>query len=141
MFTCQFLTLKCIFGLSFQDSELVDLKETIDVLKSKNTEAQSIIQVALNVPDTTPKGFCLFVCLLCIHVFISMHFRLDGSQICFPSELQIDRQNSSESISSLNSITSHSSAGSLKEQEAKKKKKKSWVRTGTVLDGFILGSG
>ncbi|XP_026068653.1 neuron navigator 1 isoform X3 [Carassius auratus] len=80
-----------------KDSELVDLKETIDVLKSKNTEAQSIIQVALNVPDTTPK------------------------------ELQIDRQNSSESISSLNSITSHSSAGSLKEQEAKKKKKKSWV--------------
>lgn len=40
----------------------------------------------------------------------------------------MDRQNSSESISSLNSITSHSSAGSLKEQEAKKKKKKSWVR-------------
>ncbi|XP_042615068.1 neuron navigator 1-like isoform X10 [Cyprinus carpio] len=80
-----------------KDSELVDLKETIEVLTSKNTEAQSIIQVALNVPDTTPK------------------------------ELQIDRQNSSESISSLNSITSHSSAGSLKEQEAKKKKKKSWV--------------
>lgn len=47
----------------------------------------------------------------------------------FVSEPQIDRQNSSESISSLNSITSHSSAGSLKEQEAKKKKKKSWVRT------------
>ncbi|XP_059415650.1 neuron navigator 1-like isoform X5 [Carassius carassius] len=82
-----------------KDSELVDLKETIEVLKSKNTEAQSIIQVALNVPDTTPK------------------------------ELQIDRQNSSESISSLNSITSHSSAGSLKEQEAKKKKKKSWLRS------------
>ncbi|KTF73180.1 hypothetical protein cypCar_00037839 [Cyprinus carpio] len=81
------------------DSELVDLKETIEVLTSKNTEAQSIIQVALNVPDTTPK------------------------------ELQIDRQNSSESISSLNSITSHSSAGSLKEQEAKKKKKKSWLRS------------
>uniref|UniRef100_A0A9J7XCB3 Neuron navigator 1 n=1 Tax=Cyprinus carpio carpio TaxID=630221 RepID=A0A9J7XCB3_CYPCA len=82
-----------------KDSELVDLKETIEVLTSKNTEAQSIIQVALNVPDTTPK------------------------------ELQIDRQNSSESISSLNSITSHSSAGSLKEQEAKKKKKKSWLRS------------
>uniref|UniRef100_A0A8C1CW81 Neuron navigator 1 n=1 Tax=Cyprinus carpio carpio TaxID=630221 RepID=A0A8C1CW81_CYPCA len=81
-----------------KDSELQDLRETIEVLKVKNTEAQSIIQGALNVPETTPK------------------------------ELQIDRQNSSESISSLNSITSHSSAGSLKEQEAKKKKKKSWVR-------------
>ncbi|XP_059426390.1 neuron navigator 1 isoform X3 [Carassius carassius] len=82
-----------------KDSELQDLRETIEVLKVKNTEAQSIIQGALNVPETTPK------------------------------ELQIDRQNSSESISSLNSITSHSSAGSLKEQEAKKKKKKSWLRS------------
>uniref|UniRef100_A0A9J8C821 Neuron navigator 1 n=1 Tax=Cyprinus carpio carpio TaxID=630221 RepID=A0A9J8C821_CYPCA len=99
MLMFKLLTFQCIFGLSFQDSELVDLKETIEVLTSKNTEAQSIIQVALNVPDTTPK------------------------------ELQIDRQNSSESISSLNSITSHSSAGSLKEQEAKKKKKKSWLRS------------
>ncbi|XP_039509754.1 neuron navigator 1 isoform X7 [Pimephales promelas] len=80
-----------------KDSELQDLKETIDILKTKNTEAQSLMQGALNPPDTTPK------------------------------ELQMDRQNSSESITSLNSITSHSSAGSLKEQEAKKKKKKSWV--------------
>uniref|UniRef100_A0A673J4T7 Neuron navigator 1-like n=1 Tax=Sinocyclocheilus rhinocerous TaxID=307959 RepID=A0A673J4T7_9TELE len=82
-----------------KDSELLDMRETIEVLKVKNTEAQSIIQGALNVPETTPR------------------------------ELQIDRQNSSESISSLNSITSHSSAGSLKEQEAKKKKKKSWLRS------------
>uniref|UniRef100_A0A671K5N3 Neuron navigator 1 n=1 Tax=Sinocyclocheilus anshuiensis TaxID=1608454 RepID=A0A671K5N3_9TELE len=80
-----------------KDSELVDLRETIEVLKTNNTEAQSITQGALNVPDTR--------------------------------HLQIDRQNSSESISSLNSITSHSSAGSLKEQEAKKKKKKSWLRS------------
>ncbi|XP_051986405.1 neuron navigator 1-like isoform X1 [Xyrauchen texanus] len=82
-----------------KDSELQDLRETIDILKTKNTEAQAIIQGALNNPETTPK------------------------------ELQMDRQNSTESISSLNSITSHSSAGSLKEQEAKKKKKKSWLRS------------
>ncbi|XP_051567909.1 neuron navigator 1-like [Myxocyprinus asiaticus] len=82
-----------------KDSELQDLKETIEILKAKNTEAQTIIQGALNIPEITPK------------------------------ELQIDRQNSSESISSLNSITSHSSAGSLKEQDAKKKKKKSWLRS------------
>ncbi|KAL0978787.1 hypothetical protein UPYG_G00175180 [Umbra pygmaea] len=81
------------------DSELTDLKETIEILKTKNTEAQDIIHVALSNPDTTPK------------------------------ELQMKRQNSSESISSLNSITSHSSMGSLKEQEAKKKKKKSWLRS------------
>ncbi|XP_071190883.1 neuron navigator 1-like isoform X1 [Salvelinus alpinus] len=80
------------------DSELTDLKETIEILKTKNTEAQDIIHVALSNPDITPK------------------------------ELQMKRQNSSESISSLNSITSHSSMGSLKEQEAKKKKK-SWLRS------------
>ncbi|XP_036839122.1 neuron navigator 1 isoform X2 [Oncorhynchus mykiss] len=79
-----------------KDSELTDLKETIEILKTKNTEAQDIIHVALSNPDIPPK------------------------------ELQMKRQNSSESISSLNSITSHSSMGSLKEQEAKKKKK-SWV--------------
>ncbi|XP_048110437.1 neuron navigator 1 isoform X4 [Alosa alosa] len=82
-----------------KDSELSDLKDTIDVLKCKNTEAQTIIHGALNTPETAPK------------------------------ELRINRQNSSESISSLNSITSHSSVGSLKEQDPKKKKKKSWLRS------------
>ncbi|XP_064882693.1 neuron navigator 1 isoform X11 [Oncorhynchus nerka] len=81
-----------------KDSELTDLKETIEILKTKNTEAQDVIHVALSNPDIPPK------------------------------ELQMKRQNSSESISSLNSITSHSSMGSLKEQEAKKKKK-SWLRS------------
>ncbi|XP_028302976.1 neuron navigator 1 isoform X9 [Gouania willdenowi] len=80
-----------------KDSELTELKETIDILKAKNTEAQEIIQGALSSPEITPR------------------------------ELPINRQNSSESISSLTSSTSHSSMGSLKEQEAKKKKKKSWV--------------
>ncbi|XP_015237256.1 PREDICTED: neuron navigator 1 isoform X10 [Cyprinodon variegatus] len=82
-----------------KDSELTELKQTIEVLKAKNTEAQEIIQTALSNPDITPK------------------------------ELLINRQNSSESISSLASTTSHSSMGSLKEQEAKKKKKKSWLRS------------
>ncbi|XP_039654724.1 neuron navigator 1 isoform X13 [Perca fluviatilis] len=86
-----------------KDSELTELKDTIEVLRVKNTEAQEIIQGALSNPDITPK------------------------------ELLIKRQNSSESISSLTSNTSHtshsshSSLGSLKEQEAKKKKKKGWV--------------
>ncbi|XP_062853572.1 neuron navigator 1 isoform X2 [Trichomycterus rosablanca] len=82
-----------------KDAELYDLKETIEILKSKNTDTQVIIHEALNNPDSTPK------------------------------ELQINRQNSSESIASINSITSHSSLGSLKEQDAKKKKKKSWLRS------------
>ncbi|KAK7131935.1 hypothetical protein R3I93_018484 [Phoxinus phoxinus] len=81
-----------------KDSELTDLRETIENLKTKNMEAQAVIQVALNNPDVSPKEF------------------------------RIRRQNSSESISSLNSITSHSSVGSLKD-DAKKKKKKSWLRS------------
>ncbi|XP_013909384.1 PREDICTED: neuron navigator 1 [Thamnophis sirtalis] len=80
-----------------KDTELLDLRETIDFLKKKNSEAQAVIQGALNGTDITPK------------------------------ELRIKRQNSSDSISSLNSITSHSSIGSSKDADAKKKKKKSWV--------------
>ncbi|XP_016322150.1 neuron navigator 1 [Sinocyclocheilus anshuiensis] len=86
------------FGAEQKDSELLDLRETIDNLKTKNMEAQAVIHVALNNPDVAPK------------------------------ELRIRRQNSSESISSLNSITSHSSVGSLKD-DAKKKKKKNWLRS------------
>nr|XP_020638215.1 neuron navigator 1 isoform X1 [Pogona vitticeps] len=80
-----------------KDTELLDLRETIDFLKKKNSEAQAVIQGALNGTEVTPK------------------------------ELRIRRQNSSDSISSLNSITSHSSIGSGKDADAKKKKKKSWV--------------
>ncbi|XP_042364681.1 neuron navigator 1 isoform X2 [Plectropomus leopardus] len=80
-----------------KDSELTELKDTIEALRAKNTEAQEIIHGALSNQDIAPK------------------------------EMVINRQNSSESISSLASTTSHSSLGSLKEQEAKKKKKKSWV--------------
>ncbi|XP_077948999.1 neuron navigator 1 isoform X3 [Gasterosteus aculeatus] len=82
-----------------KDSELTELKDTIEVLRVKNTEAQEIIHGALAAPEMEPPA------------------------------PQINRQNSSESISSLTSNTSHSSMGSLKEQEAKKKKKKSWLRS------------
>ncbi|XP_036447750.1 neuron navigator 1 isoform X2 [Colossoma macropomum] len=81
-----------------KDSELMELRKTIENLKARNIEAQAVIQVALNNPSVTPK------------------------------ELRIKRQNSSESIASLNSITSHSSLGSLKE-DVKKKKKKNWLRS------------
>ncbi|XP_073679003.1 neuron navigator 1 [Garra rufa] len=85
------------FSAEQKDTELLDLRETIENMKTKNMEAQAVIHVALNNPDVAPK------------------------------ELRIRRQNSSESISSLNSITSHSSVGSLKD-DAKKKKKKNWLR-------------
>ncbi|KAA8591022.1 hypothetical protein FQN60_001965, partial [Etheostoma spectabile] len=79
-----------------KDTELVELRETIEALKARNDEAQAVIQGALNTPDIM-------------------------------KDVRIRRQNSCESISSLNSLTSMSSVGSFKDQDAKKKKKKSWI--------------
>ncbi|XP_064882686.1 neuron navigator 1 isoform X9 [Oncorhynchus nerka] len=139
-----------------KDSELTDLKETIEILKTKNTEAQDVIHVALSNPDIPPKGReptkgltffqynpfdhslsspdqffsssppSLAHLLFSRTAFLSLHSPSLAPLVS--PELQMKRQNSSESISSLNSITSHSSMGSLKEQEAKKKKK-SWLRS------------
>ncbi|XP_010764976.1 neuron navigator 1 isoform X2 [Notothenia coriiceps] len=81
-----------------KDSELLDLRETIEALKDRNDEAQAVIHGALNTADNM-------------------------------TEMRIQRQNSCESLSSLNSLTSMSSVGSFKDQEAKKKKKKSWLRS------------
>uniref|UniRef100_A0AAY5JY98 Neuron navigator 3 n=1 Tax=Esox lucius TaxID=8010 RepID=A0AAY5JY98_ESOLU len=81
-----------------KESELAELRETIEALKAQNTDAQTAIQVALNGPDHLHK------------------------------DLRIRRQHSSESVSSINSAASHSSLGSAKDIEDKKKKKKSWVR-------------
>ncbi|KAM4563273.1 neuron navigator 1 isoform 2-T3 [Odontesthes bonariensis] len=81
-----------------KDSELMELRETIESLKTRNEEAQAVIHGALNNPDNT-------------------------------KDVHIQRQNSCESISSLNSLTSMSSVGSFKDQDAKKKKKKSWLRS------------
>lgn len=121
-----------IFFPSCQDSELTELKDTIDILKAKNTEAQEIIQGALSNPEITPKGKEHAAHVRYEHVRISKSsiFNHSISALSPPcEEMLINRQNSSESIASLTSTTSHSSMGSLKEQEAKKKKKKSWVRT------------
>ncbi|XP_073802702.1 neuron navigator 3 isoform X33 [Danio rerio] len=82
-----------------KESELAELRETIEALKTQNTDAQTAIQVALNGPD---------------HVH---------------RDLRIRRQHSSESMSSINSAASHSSLGSAKDAEDKKKKKKSWLRS------------
>ncbi|KAF7228924.1 transcript variant X4 [Nothobranchius furzeri] len=87
-----------------KESELAELRETIEMLKTQNTDAQTAIQVALNGPDHLHK------------------------------DLRIRRQHSSESMSSINSAASHSSMGSLgKDAEDKKKKKKNWVFALCVL--------
>ncbi|XP_051974264.1 neuron navigator 3-like isoform X2 [Xyrauchen texanus] len=81
-----------------KESELAELRETIEALKAQNTDAQTAIQVALNGPDHVHKA-----------------------------DLRIRRQHSSDSMSSINSAASHSSMGSAKDVDDKKKKKKSWV--------------
>uniref|UniRef100_H0VTC6 Neuron navigator 3 n=1 Tax=Cavia porcellus TaxID=10141 RepID=H0VTC6_CAVPO len=80
-----------------KESELIELRETIEMLKAQNSAAQAAIQGALNGPDHPPK------------------------------DLRIRRQHSSESVSSINSATSHSSIGSGNDADSKKKKKKNWV--------------
>ncbi|XP_044136342.1 neuron navigator 3 isoform X3 [Bufo gargarizans] len=82
-----------------KDSELIELRETIDLLKAQNSAAQAAIQGALNGSDHHSK------------------------------DMRIRRQHSSESVSSINSATSHSSIGSGNDVDSKKKKKKSWLRS------------
>uniref|UniRef100_A0A803T1T7 Neuron navigator 3 n=1 Tax=Anolis carolinensis TaxID=28377 RepID=A0A803T1T7_ANOCA len=82
-----------------KESELIELRETIEMLKAQNSAAQAAIQGALNGPDHTHK------------------------------DLRIRRQHSSESVSSINSGTSHSSLGSGNDADSKKKKKKNWLRS------------
>ncbi|XP_076967620.1 neuron navigator 3 isoform X5 [Tamandua tetradactyla] len=82
-----------------KESELIELRETIEMLKAQNSAAQAAIQGALNGPDPPPK------------------------------DLRIRRQHSSESVSSINSATSHSSIGSGNDADSKKKKKKNWLRS------------
>lgn len=116
-----------------QDSELTELKDTIDILKAKNTEAQEIIQGALSSPDIAPKGEERANWPQHRQVRTSKNLRFNAQiPSCLLSlsvfeEVSIHRENSSESISSMASAVSHSSMASFKEQEAKKKKKKSWV--------------
>uniref|UniRef100_A0A8C7NPL3 Neuron navigator 1 n=1 Tax=Oncorhynchus mykiss TaxID=8022 RepID=A0A8C7NPL3_ONCMY len=89
--------------------------------KVANLTTQLSANVCRTSPLLSPEQFFSIVPLLCPDQFFS-------PAPLVSLELQMKRQNSSESISSLNSITSHSSLSSLKEQEAKKKKK-SWLRS------------
>lgn len=115
----------------------MELRETIEALRTRNEEAQAVIHGALNVPENmkgrTMAGLPVFPYSCCAS------FDVGCARL---ADLRIQRQNSCESISSLNSLTSMSSMGSMKDQDAKKKKKKSWVRTQhmitTLRDGFVL---
>nr|XP_031536947.1 neuron navigator 2 isoform X4 [Vicugna pacos] len=88
-----------------KDSELNELRKTIELLKKQNAAAQAAINGVINTPELTCKG--------------------NGTSQS--ADLRIRRQHSSDSVSSINSATSHSSVGSNIESDSKKKKRKNWV--------------
>nr|XP_021497909.1 neuron navigator 2 isoform X4 [Meriones unguiculatus] len=88
-----------------KDSELNELRKTIELLKKQNAAAQAAINGVINTPELNCKG--------------------NGSTQA--ADLRIRRQHSSDSVSSINSATSHSSVGSNIESDSKKKKRKNWV--------------
>uniref|UniRef100_A0A3B4UUZ0 Neuron navigator 3 n=1 Tax=Seriola dumerili TaxID=41447 RepID=A0A3B4UUZ0_SERDU len=89
-----------------KDSELNELRKTIELLKKQNAVAQAAINGVINTPE------------------------LQQQQNQQP-DLRIRRQHSSDSVSSVASATSHSSVGSNLDTDAKNKKKnkKNWLRS------------
>ncbi|XP_072475455.1 neuron navigator 2 isoform X5 [Notamacropus eugenii] len=90
-----------------KDSELNELRKTIELLKKQNAAAQAAINGVINTPELNCKG--------------------NGTSQT--TDLRIRRQHSSDSVSSINSATSHSSVGSNVESDSKKKKRKNWLRS------------
>ncbi|NXR88003.1 NAV2 protein, partial [Hypocryptadius cinnamomeus] len=82
-------------------------RKTIELLKKQNAAAQAAINGVINTPELNCKG--------------------PGATQ--PTDLRIRRQHSSDSVSSINSATSHSSVGSNIESDSKKKKRKNWLRS------------
>ncbi|XP_016367032.1 neuron navigator 2-like [Sinocyclocheilus rhinocerous] len=100
-----------------KDTELNDLRKTIELLQKQNSATQATINGVINTPDPT---------------LTNRKVSLDSVNGSPQSqrELRIHRQPSSDSVSSMTSATSHSSIGSNLELDAKnKKKKKSWLRS------------
>uniref|UniRef100_A0A8C7HMN4 Neuron navigator 2 n=1 Tax=Oncorhynchus kisutch TaxID=8019 RepID=A0A8C7HMN4_ONCKI len=91
-----------------KDSELNELRKTIEHLKKQNTAVQAVINGDINLPETS------------CNANESSQSHLD---------LRIHRQHSSDSVSSITSATSHSSVGSNQELDSKNKKKKNWLRS------------
>ncbi|XP_069821202.1 neuron navigator 2 isoform X10 [Dendropsophus ebraccatus] len=92
-----------------KDSELNELRKTIEQLKKQNAAAQAAINGVINTPELSCKA---------------------GNGTSQSADLRIRRQHSSDSVSSINSATSHSSVGSNVESDSKKKKnRKNWLRS------------
>ncbi|KAM5138264.1 neuron navigator 2-like [Mantella aurantiaca] len=91
-----------------KDSELNELRRTIELLKKQNAAAQAAINGVINTPQLSCKG----------------------NGMTQSADLRIRRQHSSDSVSSVNSATSHSSVGSNVDSDSKKKKnRKNWLRS------------
>ncbi|XP_058544439.1 neuron navigator 2 isoform X12 [Neofelis nebulosa] len=115
-----------------KDSELNELRKTIELLKKQNAAAQAAINGVINTPELNCKGIkaipwdkglgsrqqLLISCL-----------GSPGNGTSQSADLRIRRQHSSDSVSSINSATSHSSVGSNIESDSKKKKRKNWLRS------------
>nr|XP_021327536.1 neuron navigator 2 isoform X7 [Danio rerio] len=99
-----------------KDSELNELRKTIELLKKQNAVAQAAINGVINTPELTCK---------------SERTGNNGSGLGAPPDLRMRRQHSSDSVSSITSATSHSSLGSNMDNpdSSSKKKKKNWLRS------------
>ncbi|XP_050955554.1 neuron navigator 2 isoform X2 [Labeo rohita] len=100
-----------------KDTELSDLRKTIELLQKQNSATQATINGVINTPDPTLTNRKVSV------------DSVNGSPQS-QREMRIHRQPSSDSVSSMTSATSHSSIGSNLELDAKsKKKRKNWLRS------------
>nr|XP_057945738.1 neuron navigator 2 isoform X3 [Doryrhamphus excisus] len=104
-----------------KDSELNELRKTIELLKKQNAVAQAAINGVINTPELTPK----------MDKTAGSNDSLQHLQQQQQPDLRIRRQHSSGSVSSVASATSHSSVGSNMDIDAKNKKKnkKNWLRS------------
>ncbi|XP_077084088.1 neuron navigator 2 isoform X5 [Siphateles boraxobius] len=99
-----------------KDSELNELRKTIELLKKQNAVAQAAINGVINTPELSCK---------------SERTGKNGSSPGAQPDLRMRRQHSSDSVSSITSATSHSSLGSNMDNpdSSSKKKKKNWLRS------------
>ncbi|XP_026866944.2 neuron navigator 2 isoform X1 [Electrophorus electricus] len=99
-----------------KDSELTELRKTIELLKRQNAVAQAAINGVINTPELVCK---------------SERTGSNSSAASGQTDLRMRRQHSSDSVSSVTSATSHSSMGSTMDNSdnCSKKKKKNWLRS------------
>ncbi|KAM9765720.1 LOW QUALITY PROTEIN: neuron navigator 2 [Menidia menidia] len=118
-----------------KDSELNELRKTIELLKKQNAVAQAAINGVINTPELTPKGQRTAGSNGSPQQHQQNHQNQQQNQQQqnqqHQPDLRIRRQHSSDSVSSVASATSHSSVGSNMDADAKNKKKnkKNWLRS------------